>query len=36
MYSCWIVKYEGERPLGRLGIGGKVVLKLILKNRVRS
>jgi len=35
MYRCWIVKCEGERPLGSLGIGGRVVQKWILKNRVR-
>jgi hypothetical protein len=27
-------KPEGKRPLGRLGVGGKIILELILGNRV--
>ena len=33
MYRCLIVKYDGQRPLGRLGTSGKKMKEL--KNRVR-
>ena len=33
-YRSFMEKHEAERPLGSLGIDGRIILKLILKQQV--
>jgi hypothetical protein len=32
-YRGFVEKHEAERPLGRLGIDGRIILKIILKQQ---